>query len=251
VVLIQRKKWFLKISEIYFATLADQEQLPGDLLILNQAIDKIDGALPFRTLHLDLSQPSQALFEKIDKQVRYEIRRAEKNDSFFISILNCPDKKDIISFAYFYNRFARSKGLSDCRLAHLLILAENNIIVLSQACDISGQMLVAHAYIVDGTRARLLLSASLFRNSEVSAARALYGRANRVLHWRDIEFFKESHYKTYDFGGIADLAQKPELAGINEFKIAFGGVQVIEYNLVKARTVLGKIAIKVQRCISS
>jgi len=50
---------------------------------------------------------------------------------------------------------------------------------------------VWHAYILSGRTARLLHSGSCFRNREAHY-RALVGRANRWLHWKDMLQLKAS-----------------------------------------------------------
>jgi lipid II:glycine glycyltransferase (peptidoglycan interpeptide bridge formation enzyme) len=55
------------------------------------------------------------------------------------------------------------------------------------------------------------------------------GRANRLLHWEDIRYFKNQGFSTYDFGGItADINDKEKQA-INKLKECFGGVKTKEY----------------------
>jgi lipid II:glycine glycyltransferase (peptidoglycan interpeptide bridge formation enzyme) len=57
----------------------------------------------------------------------------------------------------------------------------------------------------------------------------MIGRANRLLHWDDIRYFKNQGYSIYDLGGISiDVADK-ERQAINKFKECFGAVQVKEY----------------------
>jgi hypothetical protein len=244
---IHRKKWFVKIAEIYFGLPGDDENSGSDIVIINQSPVMCGGALPFHTLHLNLLNSAEALLEAIDKQVRYEIRRSDTKDALTISVTATPDADALHSFESFYNHFAESKGLSACRYEYLLMLSGINGLIISNACDANGDCLVAHAYIVDGIRARLLHSASVFRDTVDKSERALHGRANRLLHWKDILHFKENGYNIYDFGGIGDLSQNPVLAGINEFKMKFGGTQVTEYNSVQANTILGKMALLVQR----
>jgi lipid II:glycine glycyltransferase (peptidoglycan interpeptide bridge formation enzyme) len=52
--------------------------------------------------------------------------------------------------------------------------------------------------------------------------RANIGLANRYLHYKDIEYFKEKKYKIYDFGGISKNKNEDEL-NIAKFKQGFGG----------------------------
>ncbi|MNI71773.1 hypothetical protein D3C73_1276650 [compost metagenome] len=85
--------------------------------------------------------------------------------------------------------------------------------------------IVMHSYVIDkhSKRARLLHSSSLFRNEDGTNIRAIIGRANRLLHFADIQYFKEMGFVTYDLGGYATDIQDQALANINQFKSSFGG----------------------------
>jgi lipid II:glycine glycyltransferase (peptidoglycan interpeptide bridge formation enzyme) len=74
-----------------------------------------------------------------------------------------------------------------------------------------------------------MYSASLFRESNDGAFRNLIGRANRLLHWDDILFFKNKKYLIYDVGGISIDTTDKEKQAINKFKSCFGGDMVKEY----------------------
>ena len=54
--------------------------------------------------------------------------------------------------------------------------------------------------------------------------------------------FKDAGYHQYDLGGISKL---PKLRPIDEFKEAFGGQEVLEYNLLKGITFKGKLAVRI------
>jgi lipid II:glycine glycyltransferase (peptidoglycan interpeptide bridge formation enzyme) len=92
------------------------------------------------------------------------------------------------------------------------------------------------------TRARLFYSASHFRKSEDSELRNLIGRANRLLHWEDIRFFKEMGLSCYDFGGWYGGREDVEKLAINQFKESFGGEKQREYTYIVPVTAIGKIA---------
>ena len=85
-----------------------------------------------------------------------------------------------------------------------------------------------HSYIYDVHDARLLHSASCFR--EESADQNLIGRANKKLQWEDMKYFKEQGVLRYDWGGISDF-DNPN--GIDEFKLKFGGDKITYYNVLR------------------
>jgi hypothetical protein len=152
-----------------------------------------------------------------------------------------PTRNHIAEFGEFYNGFARSKNLRGCNIPKMLALNDVNSLAITSAYAESGELLCYHAYIVDGYRARLLYSASHYRNMPDSAHRSLIGRANRYLHWRDISFFKKQYYSIYDFGGLS-LNEEAELKSIDEFKMGFGGQVVMEYNFIHTNNYIARVA---------
>jgi hypothetical protein len=162
----------------------------------------------------------KSLLHSFAKNTIYEIKRAMKEGiSFEI-------ETSLDTYINFYNNFASSKGLkkigSDIRDYgdHLLITKALH----------DGETLVMHSYLFDNTfkRARLLHSASLFRNEHDNNKRSLIGRANRFLHYKDMLFFLEKYYKCYDLGGYAFGTDDPQRIKINEFKDSFRGKLVCE-----------------------
>jgi lipid II:glycine glycyltransferase (peptidoglycan interpeptide bridge formation enzyme) len=86
-------------------------------------------------------------------------------------------------------------------------------------------------------------SASLFRSYDDNLHRNLIARANRLLHWEDIKYFRDLKYLIYDFGGIdLDLSNK-ETKTIGEFKKGFGGQIVKEYKSFVPVTAKGLICL--------
>jgi lipid II:glycine glycyltransferase (peptidoglycan interpeptide bridge formation enzyme) len=72
-------------------------------------------------------------------------------------------------------------------------------------------------------------SASLFREADEVSYRNMIGRANRLLHWEDILYFKDQGYEIYDLGGVTLNQSNKEGQAIARFKECFGGSLVKEY----------------------
>src|SRR5882672_4781722 len=89
-------------------------------------------------------------------------------------------------------------------------------LVLTSAAR-NGEELVWHAYVMCGQTAWLQYTCSCFRNKG-NDYRALIGRANRWLHWRQMLRFKEMGMTRYDWRGLFDDESVPEHAGVNRFK---------------------------------
>jgi lipid II:glycine glycyltransferase (peptidoglycan interpeptide bridge formation enzyme) len=180
----------------------------------------------FFTLFTKLNNDTQAIFNLISKNTRYEIRRAAERDSIVIKTLDA--KKTKQNFYDFYNRFALTKSRAPIGMAETDSLIENNLFTI-RAASLDNDIIVYHTYITANNRARLAQSASLFRESDDTNFRALIGRANRLLHWDDIQYFKQNSFEIYDWGGVSMDLRDGEKLDINKFKEAFGGTLVKEY----------------------
>jgi lipid II:glycine glycyltransferase (peptidoglycan interpeptide bridge formation enzyme) len=95
---------------------------------------------------------------------------------------------------------------------------------------LDSETLVMHSYIVDEERARLYMSCSQYLTTLDKQKRALLGRGNRYLHYKDIEIFKKKKLLIYDLGGYAKDTTDKYLIGINKFKMGLGGTIVKEYH---------------------
>ena len=111
---------------------------------------------------------------------------------------------------------------------------------------LDGEIIAAHTYLVDKELgiARLWHSASKRFDEKYDSY--LVGRANKMLTYQEIIFFKEKGYKIFDFGGYNTDSQN--LQGINSFKLSFGGEVVPCYNYVSVwhflfKKVAGKIGV--------
>jgi lipid II:glycine glycyltransferase (peptidoglycan interpeptide bridge formation enzyme) len=69
----------------------------------------------------------------------------------------------------------------------------------------------------------------------------MIGRANRLLHWEDILYFKQEGLSYYDFGGWSSDTTNLERQKINAFKESFGGVIIPQYSYYVPVSLLGKI----------
>jgi hypothetical protein len=170
---------------------------------------------PFSTVLIDLDREPDTIMADMHRNVRAEIRRAEGEGISWERGINPAE------FEAFHGAFAREKGIEGVDLWRLKSFGA--ALLLTRASR-EGKTLAQHAYIVDEgeSRARFLYSSS--GRFEV-ANPALVGRANRWCHWKDMLHLRERGIHTYDLGGIASgTAAAEERAGIDEFKMRFGGV---------------------------
>lgn len=244
---IHIKNRWLKVSEVWFCNTAT---LPGtDLLVAQQWPDKfyLNNVVEKNTLIIDLTQPLTNIFDAFKKDTRNLVRRCDTRDGMYFKIVKRPSLQDIKFFADFYDQFANLKNQESLSIPYLEAVADAGMLVLSWAF-LGNEPLVGHGYISTPSRVRLLQSASLFRTSSDSAYRNLVGRANRWLHWKDIEEFAQNGYKIYDLGGWYAAQEDKEKLKINSFKEEFGGVNKVEYNGMMPLTRLGKFYQLVQSC---
>jgi lipid II:glycine glycyltransferase (peptidoglycan interpeptide bridge formation enzyme) len=112
-----------------------------------------------------------------------------------------------------------------------------------------------HAYVVSDSTARLHQSSSLFRVREDNEYKNLVGRANRLLHWEDMLYFKRKDVRWYDFGGWyggeATSQSYREQLLIDQFKESFGGEKKREYSFIEPASFWGKIAVSVHSAIDA
>lgn len=221
----------------------------ADIITMVQS-SKQDGlisTMDFHTLITDLSEDKDSIFNNIDKQCRYEIRRAEKEGTNveYYGIKDTINNSVIEDFMKKYTIFAKQKSLPTINKNNLLSFNKFNKLIISKS-SIDGEGVVYHTYVVDDSRVRLWHSISLYRDDSSPSQRALVGRLNRNLHWSDMIKFKEHGILVYDWGGISD---SDEIQNITKFKRSFGGNELIEYNYLVNKTLKGKIFIKLRNII--
>jgi hypothetical protein len=239
---IPRRKLLLRLVDVYFAVAPEASPGSCDLVVFLQAQTGGTGCVPFHTLHLDLGTDTSRLWDAINKNTRYEIRRGEARDGLAFRMLPAPAPAEVTEHARFYDRFAAAAGLARCNRPRLASLSAKGALAISSASDAQGVAVCAHVYVVTSQRARLLYSATRRSDASTTEEKALIGRANRALHWHDIQLFQRQGLALYDFGGLA-LSEVPKLQAIDNFKRGFGGSVVLEYNCYAPQTLLGKVAL--------
>lgn len=166
---------------------------------------------PFWTLQINLTTEVEALFDKMHKSNRNEVRRAEKEG------VTCNTCEDIAAGVAFYNQFADSRNLPRISVERV----RGRGLLLTEAIH-EGRRISIHVYVVhQGSGTARLLNSATMTTPGITASFA--GFANRALHWWDIQYFKRRGFTTYDLGGIAHGTSDPQLLGINSFKERLGG----------------------------
>lgn len=203
---------------------------------------------PFLSLATDLSADEHTIMTSFGRTNRYKINRAESKDGLEAQYF-ADSRPHLDAFCRFYDRFAEQKSIERSYRKSLEAASDAGQLVLTSA-SLDAQPLVWHAYIRSDDTAVLLHSASHFRG-KATADRAVVGRANRWLHWRDMLAFKRLGLRLYDWGGIFEDESVPERASINDFKREFGGAPAQNYNCTLAVTIKGKAYGAVRRLLHS
>jgi hypothetical protein len=246
--MILRQLEHYSLAEFFFEE--EPEPTPADVIEYLQRPDPLDGtaSYPFHTLHLDLTQEEARLAGGLHRETRYELRRAEHSDGLAYWSDASGDRAPLDEFHAFFSRFAAGKGLRELDPGRLQLLAEQGRLDLSRV-ERDGEVLVWHAHLLGDRRARLLHSASLYREHHDSGVRQLLGRANRWHHWRDLLRLKGRGYPLYDFGGWYAGKTNADLLHINRFKEQFGGTVVVEFNCTRPGTIRGRAVLLARRAL--
>jgi hypothetical protein len=219
------------------------EPLPAepdvDILVYRQQRMPRDNArnVPRLSLSSDLTAAGgvEAAFTR---ECRYEVRRADTKDGVLAEFFAAPRDR-LGEFGVFHAAFADQKVAPPADMLWLRAACASNNLLLTCATR-GGETLVWHAYLRCGTVALLLHSISLFRERD-AGYRALVGRVNRWLHWRDMHYLKSRGTLSYDWGGLFEDESGPGHAGINRFKRSFGGAPVRYYDCTEPLTLKGRL----------
>jgi len=247
--MVKYRKHGLQMAELWLDSPVTRPQ-GCDVLVLHQYSQLPDGAIgkPFSTLTINLLLTEEQLLKGLDRDTKYEVRRATKD--LIECVLETGSNDEIcLAFHSFYEQFAIAKGLDSLPLAPLLARSRSNTLRFSRAV-LEGTTLVWHVYAMGPNTACLLHSASLFRQMDDSKSRATIGRANRLLHWRDIMAFKAEGNSVYDLGGWYAGQDNPDLLRINQFKEGFGGQRTDQVNAALPLSWRGWIYLKLRQHFS-
>lgn len=235
---------FLSLERIWYAD--NRVDSEADLVRYMRNSSPVKGIFavnqPAETIFSDITIDTDTLLSKCTKTVKYEVNKCAKESvstSFYKSESLSSNPKIVDEFEKAYIDFAKDledKSVLSAYSRHKIKnMIDNDCILISKAEKDSIN--VYHVYAWGEDAACLMYSVSNFRNDP--DLRNLAGRMNKLLHIRDIEWFRSNGVKQYDWGNIHS-SSNPN--GIDKFKMSFGGNITTVYNCLVGNSLIGKIA---------
>lgn len=240
------KKKGLKINAVWFCNDIDKtvKTSEADLVFLHGvSVNNFKTAIISEQFSLitDLKAPSEHIFREFCESYRRQISKAQKEGVQCININSSELKNNMHLINLFkrqYNDFVKLKGIKNTYNEQSVEqYIKTGSIILTKA--IKDDFICAqHIYVCDGKTARLLYSVSNFRTEGIDSN--LVGRANKYLHWNDIQYLQNNKVQILDWGGISSI-DNPN--GIDFFKKGFGGIECSYYNVIIGKTIKGKLVV--------
>jgi len=239
--MLRYQRGFARIATVFYDEPAPNEG--ADIVRYRHRRNAPDGipCSPQSTLLLDLRKPEEALFAGAKKDLRYEVRRAER-DGVVTSVADAGDSRMRQQVVAFGVEWARQRGQAVPDADWFDVLAVAGVLDLSCGVGSDGSPLVWHVHYVVCRHARLVAMYTHRMGTDDRAVRQLVGRANRKLHWDNILRFQGTGLTAYDFGGWYDGRADEALLRVNAYKEEFGGEHAVQFNAEHARTARGRLA---------
>lgn len=236
---VTRSKLGLKVRDVW---LNDTVYTDADIVYyLNSPTPMGTDHEPYHTLLVPLNLSEEELMRQCSKNTRSKIRFADRRDELQLHFGCEKHPEDLKQFQNDYTEFVEWKKIRNLEWSFVEALHAINAFSLTKITNHEGKVMSWHGYRVDVQRATLLYTMSTtFRESE-SEERNKIGRANRLLHFKDLLYFKELGVEHYDFGGWYAGEEDQELLRINQFKEGFGGTVQKDYLCRVYPTIKGKL----------
>ncbi len=231
------KRKFVRVGEVWFDEPHDRHS--ADVIAYYHASAPMHPHLtkPFYSIEIDLSKSVDELLGDMKKDMRQKITRAEKDGLRYESWEPVPTEI-CDEFCSFYDGFAAQRGLTPANRPWLNIYRDSGRLAISRVVR-DGEPLVWHSYYRGERHVRQLQSASFYRELQDPSLRTIVGRANRLHHWKDIQWFKENGVRVFDMGGWYEGSDDEGKLRINQFKEEFGGTVMKRFYSMRPITFKG------------
>jgi len=241
------------VKRVWFTTLVDDQR--SDILRFMRIPNEMEAKYYIKndiryTVINDLTNSEDDLLTSMSRATKYDVVRSKK-DGISIARFEGSELKNnrqpLERFKKAYLSFYEKTKIEDVIKAYseedLDSYVENNCMTLSIAQK--DEFTVYHVHVHNAGKCMLLYSVSDFRNEH--ADKNILGRANKLLHFDDMLFFKSKEIKEYDWG---DISSKENLNGIDKFKLSFGGKITDVYNIFVGKTLKGKLLVFLKKIMS-
>lgn len=200
------------------------------------------------TLITDLNNDEQLIFNQFSKTHKTQIKKSLKDGSIKIDFFTARELKESAGIIDDFEETFRIYCEKSQKEGLKRVFSRKNIDQYIQYCCImvsraefqNGK--AYHLYVWDQEDCLLVYTVSDHLKEEVSSI--LAGMANRLLHYKDILWFKEKGLLYYDWGNVTDF-NNPN--GIDRFKMAFGGRHMKVYSYLIGNTLKGKILVQIKK----
>jgi lipid II:glycine glycyltransferase (peptidoglycan interpeptide bridge formation enzyme) len=182
------------------------------------------GALPYRTIRVDLSPTPDQMRKRLDQKWRNQLNSAERNG---LNIIEGSDDELFARFLSIYDemmgrkQFETTVSPPEFRQIQQRLPKDQKMIVL--LAEKEGKLMSGIVGSALGDTGIYLLGAT----SDVG----MKSKGSYLLQWRMMQRLKERGCKWYDLGGI-NPKRNP---GVYHFKQGFGGQEVCQLNRVELK----------------
>lgn len=177
------------------------------------------------TVLINLKQDLNIIFQDFSATNKTQIRSSVRVGTI------CQRISNIDEFIDFFNEFAIKKGINTITKDRVLSYGLSNFYAFSAMQN--NRIIAVHSYLIDKQASIvMLLTSANIRFDEDQDKQIIIGKANKQLHYFEIQTFKEMGLETFDFGGFAtedQIKNNPGLKGVNAFKLSFGGNVITNY----------------------
>ena len=230
--IVDTKGRILKARNVWFEQVSSVDDIPKDgtdIVYVNGNGHPLSGCNMIchkqYSAITDLTGTEEELFAALGSTLRYKIKRAEREGTEVSFFSGEEAACRLPAFAEIFENMYEQKGnREELPIEEMKTYALAGKLLVSIA-SIGGKAAVYHSYVCDDKHCRLTFTCSEFRAALTKEEKQAFARANELLHWKDITYFKGRGLFSYDWGG---LTSPEDPNGIDRFKLGFG-CKIIEY----------------------
>ena len=229
----ERKFGIFKIVNVFFVDEPVSVDIPHwDVVTFhtNKNWEEINGFEKEKCLTtiIDLRQDIEVIWNKIKRQHKRHIRRAEKNGTKVTLSDNYEE------FHQIYKSYLIQKGYVDPFRLNIFssqFMQKYGILFIAKN---QGKILGGNLYFYDHDSARLINIAYQNFGNSIDKKKCIYD-ANCLIQWEAIQYFKKKGLINYDFGGLKGdkINISHQMYGLDYYKLSFGGDIISHYEYCK------------------